>query len=198
MHTCRLQQVYLHYWTPGPHLSHHAASSPHINRGAVVPLTKQQLWRAIPGVQKLEVTIIRAASIPECYNAVCVAVGLAVLFNGESPCKAEVSQLQYPPLCDQDVGGLHIPMKDLVVVDVVEALEDLLHHLLDLRQGELHTNIAEQAGQIVLAEVKDQVEGCFVSVVGPADLNQIDYVFVVELLKNANLPKNNASHIPGK
>ena len=78
-------------------------------------------------------------------------------------------------------------MEDLVVVDVVEALEDLLHHLLDLGQGELHTNVAQQAGQIVLAEVKDQVEGCFVPVVGPADLNQIDYVFVVELLKNANL-----------
>ena len=78
-------------------------------------------------------------------------------------------------------------MEDLVVVDVVEALEDLLHHLLDLGQGELHTNVAQQASQIVLAEVKDQVEGSFVSVVGPADLDQIDYVFVVELLKNANL-----------
>ena len=79
-------------------------------------------------------------------------------------------------------------MQDLVVVDVVEALEDLLHHLLDLGQSELHANVAEQAGQVVLAEVKDQVEGGFVPVVGPADLNQVDYVFVVELLKNANLP----------
>ena len=82
-------------------------------------------------------------------------------------------------------------MEDLVVVDVVESLEDLLHHLLDLGQGELHTNVAQQASQIVLAEVEDQVEGCFVPVVGPADLNQIDYVFVVELLKNANLPDKN-------
>ena len=85
-------------------------------------------------------------------------------------------------------------MEDLVVVDVVESLEDLLHHLLDLGQGELHTNVAQQAGQIVLAEVKDQVEGSFVPVVGPADLNQIDYVFVVELLKNANLPDKIVSH----
>ena len=79
-------------------------------------------------------------------------------------------------------------MKDLVDVDVVETLEDLLHHFLDLGQGELHINIAQQAGQIMLTEVKNQVEGCFVPVVGPADLNQIDNVFVVELLKNANLP----------
>ena len=91
MNTCRLQQEYLHYWTPGPHLCHHAASSPHINGGAVVPLTKQQLWRTIPSVQKFEVANIRAASIPECYDSVCVAVGLMVLFDGESPCKAEVS-----------------------------------------------------------------------------------------------------------
>ena len=49
-------QAHLHYRTPGPHLCHHAASAPHINRRAIVPLTKQQLWRAIPGVQKFEVT----------------------------------------------------------------------------------------------------------------------------------------------
>ena len=86
-------------------------------------------------------------------------------------------------------------MEDLVVVDVVEALKDLLHHLLNLGQGELHTDIAEQARQVVLAEVKDQVEGGFVSVVGPADLNQVDNVFVVELLKNTNFPNkyNNVS-----
>ena len=73
-------------------------------------------------------------------------------------------------------------------MDVVEALKDLLHHLLNLGQSELDTDIAEQAGQIMFAKVKDQVKGCFVPVVGSADLNQIDDVFVVELLKNANLP----------
>ena len=40
---------------------------------------------------EFEVANIRAASIPECYDSVCVAVGLMVLFDGESPCKAEVS-----------------------------------------------------------------------------------------------------------
>merc|ERR1719180_621655 len=137
--------VALHYWTPGPHLCHHTASAPHINRRAIVPLTKQQLWR----------------SIPECHDSVCVAVSFVVLLDGESPGKTKVSQLQYPSLRDQDVGGFHIPVQDLVVVDVVEALEDLLHHLLDLGEGELNADIAEQAGQIMLAKVKDQVEGCF-------------------------------------
>ena len=46
----------------------------------------------------------------------------------------------------------------------------------------------------MLAKVKDQVEGCFVPVVGSADLNQIDDVFVVELLKNTNLPENIMTH----
>ena len=79
-------------------------------------------------------------------------------------------------------------------MDVVEALKDLLHHLLNLGQSELDTDIAEQAGQIMLAKVKDQVEGCFVPVVGSADLNQIDDVFVVELLKDTNLPENIMTH----
>ena len=83
-------------------------------------------------------------SIPECHDSVCVAVGLVVLFDGDGSCQAKVSQLEYSSLCDQDVCGLHIPMEDLVVVDVVEALKDLLHHLLDLAHGELHVNIAQQ------------------------------------------------------
>ena len=46
----------------------------------------------------------------------------------------------------------------------------------------------------MFAKVKDQVKGCFVPVVGSADLNQIDDVFVVELLKNTNLPENIMTH----
>ena len=78
-------------------------------------------------------------------------------------------------------------MDDFVCVDEEEALAHLLHHLLDLTETELDIDVAQQPRQVVLAEVEDQVEGCFVPVVGPADLDQIDNVFVVELLKNANL-----------
>ena len=38
----------LHDGTPGPHLGHDAAGSPHVNWGTVVPLAKEQLWRTIP------------------------------------------------------------------------------------------------------------------------------------------------------
>ena len=38
----------LHDGTPGPHLSHDAAGSPHVNWGTVVPLAKEQFGRTIP------------------------------------------------------------------------------------------------------------------------------------------------------
>lgn len=53
----------------------------------------------------------------------------------------------------------------LVPVDVVQSVEQHLHHLLDLRQGELDVGIAQEAGQVVLTEVKHQVDAAFVAVV---------------------------------
>ena len=38
----------LHDGTPGPHLGHDAAGSPHVNWGTVVPLAKEQFGRTIP------------------------------------------------------------------------------------------------------------------------------------------------------
>lgn len=52
----------------------------------------------------------------------------------------------------------------LVSVDVVESIQQHLHHLLDLREGELHVSIAEQARQVMLTEVKYQVYAALVSV----------------------------------
>merc|ERR1719187_1328223 len=40
--------VSLHDGAPGPHLGHHAAGAPHVDRGSVVSLPEQQLWRAVP------------------------------------------------------------------------------------------------------------------------------------------------------
>ena len=42
-------KVNLHDGAPGPHLRHHAAGAPHVDRGAVVPLPEQQFRRAVPG-----------------------------------------------------------------------------------------------------------------------------------------------------
>lgn len=55
-------------------------------------------------------------------------------------------------------------MPYLVSVDVVQSIEQHLHDLLDLCQGELHIGIAQQPGQVMLTEVKHQVDAAFVSV----------------------------------
>lgn len=52
----------------------------------------------------------------------------------------------------------------LVSVDVVQSIEQHLHDLLDLGQGELDVGIAQQPSQVVLTEVKHQVDAAFVSV----------------------------------
>ena len=49
-------------------------------------------------------------------------------------------------------------------MDVVESIQQHLHHLLDLREGELHVSIAEQAREVMLTEVKYQVYAALVSV----------------------------------
>lgn len=53
----------------------------------------------------------------------------------------------------------------LVSVDVVQAVEQHLHDLLDLRQGELDIRIAQETGQVVLTEVKHQVDAALVAIV---------------------------------
>lgn len=49
-------------------------------------------------------------------------------------------------------------------MDVVQSIEQHLHNLFDLCQSELHIGIAQQPGQVVLTEVKHQVDAAFVSV----------------------------------
>lgn len=50
-------------------------------------------------------------------------------------------------------------------MDVVQAVEQHLHDLLDLRQGELDIRIAQETGQVVLTEVKHQVDAALVAIV---------------------------------
>lgn len=54
----------------------------------------------------------------------------------------------------------------LIPVDVIEAIQEHLHHFLDLRQRELDVGVAEEAGQVVLAEVEHQVDAALATVVG--------------------------------
>jgi hypothetical protein len=55
-------------------------------------------------------------------------------------------------------------VQDLVAVDVVESIQQLLHHLLDLTQRELYVGVAQQARQVVFAKLKDEVERALVAI----------------------------------
>ena len=94
-----------------------------------------------------------------------------VLVDRDCSVKTKISQLQDALLGDKDVLSLYvsgydkngqiesgtmddeIPVGDLVVVDEEEALAHLLQDLLDLAEAELHIDVAEQASQVMLAEV---------------------------------------------
>lgn len=52
----------------------------------------------------------------------------------------------------------------LIPVDVVQPIEQHLHNFLDLSEGELHISVAEQTSQVMLTEVKHQVDAALVSV----------------------------------
>lgn len=49
-------------------------------------------------------------------------------------------------------------------MDVVQSIQQHLHNLLDLSEGELHISVAEQTSQVMLTEVKHQVDAALVSV----------------------------------
>lgn len=71
------------------------------------------------------------------------------------------------PLTESKVGSeLSVdPARYLVPVDVVQPVQQHLHDFLDLRERELDVGVAEEAGQVVLAEVKHQVDAALAAVV---------------------------------
>ena len=70
-------------------------------------------------------------------------------------------------------------MDDLVGVDEEQALAHLLHHLLDLAKTKLDVDVAQETRQVVLAEVKHQVECGLVSGVLATYFQKIDNVFMI-------------------
>ena len=146
-----LLRVALHNRTSRPHLGHDTAGAPHVHRRSVVPLSKEEFRR----------------TIPEGDDTVGVPVRSPVLVRRqrEGTSQAEISKLEDPGLGYQNVGRLHVAVEDLLAVDEVEPVEELLHHLLDLAEVELDVGVAQQAGQVVLGKVKDQVEGRLVPIV---------------------------------
>ena len=64
----------------------------------------------------------------------------------------------------------------------------MLHDFFDLAQVKLDVDVAQKAGEIVVAEIKDEIKGAFEAVVlrgfGSANLLQVDDVLVFEQLQD--------------
>ncbi len=56
-------------------------------------------------------------------------------------------------------------MKNLAAVDEEQSVQQLVHDFLDLAQAELDVRVAEEAGEVMLAEFKHQEEGTFEAIV---------------------------------
>lgn len=72
----------------------------------------------------------------------------------------------------------------LITVNVVQAIEELLHDFLNLTQAEFDVDVRQQASKVMFAEIKHQVEcrSVFVMRSGtrPTNFNQIDDIFVFQ------------------
>lgn len=69
-------------------------------------------------------------------------------------------------LIPQAVGQSNTdPVLYLIPVDIVKSIQQHLHHFLDLGQCELHVCIAEEACQVVLTEIKHQVDAALAAIV---------------------------------
>lgn len=107
----------LHHWPTRPHLGHDASSTPHVDGRAVVSCPEKEL----------------RGSVPESDDSVGVALWL-LLALAQGPGKPKVGQLEGARPGDEDVGGLHVSVEDVVAVDVEQGVEQLLDDALDLGQ----------------------------------------------------------------
>ena len=81
-------------------------------------------------------------------------------------------------------------MQNFVVVNEIEALQQLCHDLLDLGQAELDVHVVQQSGQIVIAKLENQVKGRSIFggvLLRSADLQQANHVLVFKKLQYLNL-----------
>jgi hypothetical protein len=60
-------------------------------------------------------------------------------------CKTKIGNLESPTIVDEQVGSLHISVKNVVIVKVAQALEQLQHVALDLRFLELDIRVIKQS-----------------------------------------------------
>lgn len=63
------------------------------------------------------------------------------------------------PVVEQDVGALDVPVQEVLLVAVVQALQQLPHERADVVLVEVDQAGLQQAHQVVVHVLEDQVEG---------------------------------------
>lgn len=71
-------------------------------------------------------------------------------------------------------------------MNVIQPIQQLLHHLLNLAQAELYVDIRQQSSQIVFTEVKHQIERRSITIVlrrfSSTYFNQIHNILMLQQL----------------
>jgi hypothetical protein len=107
--------------------------------------------------------------------------------------KAKICDLQAPAVVDEQVGGLHVAMKNVVVVEVAQTLEQLQHVALDLGFLELDVRVVEKAREVVVHVRRDHVQDGPLPSLGLGPLHrhllQLQDVVVRQHLEQLDLPQ---------
>lgn len=136
------------------HLAEDAADAPHIDCRRVLTKLKKQLGRPVPTRHDQTRVIPRG-------HAVAISGLWGWLF--ELACQTKIRYLQISTVVDQKIGGFHVPMQDLIIMQILQPLQQLHHIALNLRGGEVHIRIFEKAGQVVVHVWRDHVHDGFLS-----------------------------------
>lgn len=59
----------------------------------------------------------------------------------ECPGQPEVCQLENAHLSDEDISCLHVPVQHVITVDVIQAVQQLLHQFLYLSEGKFYVGV---------------------------------------------------------
>lgn len=132
-------------------------NTPHVDGGGILPELQQKLWGAIPPCYH-QPSVVSAAFSNRMPSPGCWPIVVAG--------QAKISNLKDALVVDEEVGGLHVSVQDVVFVEVAQALEKLDHVALDLSLFEVYGRIIEEARKIVIHVWRHHVHDGFLAFVG--------------------------------
>lgn len=130
------------------HLTKNAANTPHIYGTGITPQLHEQLRRSVPPRhhQRSVFSFGRPAAAASGGDGAFVVAG-----------ESKISDLEDTFVVDEEVGSFHISVKDPVLVEILEALQQLFQVALDLGNGKLDRGVVEKTRQIMVHVGGDHV-----------------------------------------